>query len=450
MREKLTEKGGNMKSPKALQSAYLNYNFNEDIPLYNGEVEVFFQQNKVQLEVTVILQWLPAPSVRFIGTIISSVTSLFNANDELLSKKQKMIFPDGTNCDIYIQDMTFGSKNTLEGTIKGYSSNGHTNVNYVSFSVINFQNCLGRYVESDTRIYSGRLVFHYNQWQITVDKRSDYDQKPGRIMKQLKDRGGYLITHLGRIERTDGEKFDTNDIRHLINSISWLLSFASGRHVGVSLLEGQYNGEMVWFDNTVPIISPWKNNITWFPKQKAEVIEDIFPVVANRLENEYLAKILRESLSWYVECHSNSIIETKIVSAQTALEMLSWNYLVNQSNQLSKTQFKKKTTSENIRILLQNFQIETTYLHIPELQQLKFNDAVHLLTEARNDVVHPVAKQEFNGFQKYMILQIGLQYLELVLLGMLEYDGHYLNRLKQPIWEGDYDIVPWFKRKTEN
>ncbi|SDH54505.1 hypothetical protein SAMN04487975_105181 [Planococcus glaciei] len=436
-----------MESPKALRSAYLKYKLNEDIPLYNGEAEVFLQENKVRLKITVILQWLPAPSVRFKGTIISSVTSLFNASSELLGKKQKIIFPDGTKHDTYIQDVIFGSENTFEGTIEGYSTNRHANVNSISFSVINFLNCLGRYVESDTRTYSGRLIFHYNQWQITLDKRSDYDQKPERIMKQLKDRSGYLITHIGRIERIDGGDFNTNEIRHLINSISWLLSFASGRHVGVSLLEGQYNGEMVWFDNTVPIISPWKNNITWFPKQKAEVIEDLFPVIATRFENEYLAKILRESLSWYVECHSNSIIETKIVSAQTALEMLSWDYLVNQSNQLSKTQFKKKKTSENIRILLQDFQIDTAYLHIPEFQQLEFDDAVHLLIETRNDVVHPIAKQEFNGFQKYMILQIGLHYLELVLLGILEYDKHYHNRLKQPIWEENYDIVPWAKKR---
>lgn len=434
-----------MDSNKALQSAVLRYKLNEDIPLYNGRTKLFINDDEAEVEIEVYLKWLPNPSLRFKGTIANSESSFLNVKEKLLASKQKMVFPDNTTCDIFIQNITHGKEIFIEGTLRGYSSNEHRVVNNVTFSIINFLDYLGNPVEFENKGYLGRLVINYNEWRITIDKRHDYNQKPVKIMKQLKDQGGYLITHLGKIDRSDGKSFDTNEISHVIDSLHWLLSFASGRHIGISLMEGKYDEEVIWFDNNVPIISPWKNNLTWFPKQKAEVLEDLFSDVANCLQNEYLAKVLRESLSWYIECHSNSIIETKIVSAQTALEMLSWSYLVIYSKQLSKTQFKKKNTSENIRILLKKFEIETEYSFIPELQQLMFDDAVHLLTETRNDVVHPVSKQELDGNQKYMVLQIGVQYIELVLLGVFKYDKYYLNKLRQPIWEGNYDYVPWLE-----
>lgn len=434
-----------MEIPQALDSRFLAYKINEPIPLKKDKGVLHISGKVVEIDTIVKLRWFPRPSIYFKGEIISESENWRECFNDISNRSCKLILSNKFEGEAHLHGITMGKERFIEGTIESLSSPMSAEVNMVDFSVVNFLNASGDVVGTETTRYRGRLSFLYKGWQITIDKRSDFLKGSLKPFTQLKNQGGYLITHVGEIKRSNGETFEPNQINPIINSLRWLLSFAAGRHVGINLLEGKLDGERNWIDYQIPNIAPWKSNLTWFTKQNPGVLSDLFPSIMTQFEDEYFSKIYRESLSWYMECFSNGILENKIVACQTTLEMLSWSYLVIMKKRLSKTKYKKHNASDNIRILLKEFDIEVEYIFISDLKGLNYDDGVHLLTAARNNIVHPEKTDIFTIHQQYMILQIGIRYIELILLKLLNFEGYYLNRLKRPLWEGDYELVPWSK-----
>lgn len=433
-----------MNKNEALDSELLKYKLNESIPIYEGIFDIFDENRKMVLKGNISLEWLPKPKIRFYGDVLETQIDLASHEDNFFGNQVKLKALDSLECNVMITGVSFGLKNNVSGImVEDLSANNHVDVERVDFAIVNFQDSFGSNINFGKRNYLGRITLSYKEWRIIIDKRHDYSSPPEKIMTQLKNKGGYLITHLARIERADNHSFNTGEIESLIKGVHWLLSFASGRHVGVCLFRGIKQEEVVWYGNKLSIISNWKSNITWFPKQKAEILENIYPMLVERLEDDFGSRVFWEMLSWYIECHSDSIIENKLVSIQVALETLSWVYLVQSSQLISKRQYKMNTASSNIKYLLKKLNISTSIPEIREFENLTYDSGVHLLTAARNDVVHPEKKEQFTTNQKIKITQLGLWYIELSTLYLLEYQGLYTNRLTLPSWEGLYEKVPW-------
>ncbi len=75
-----------------------------------------------------------------------------------------------------------------------------------------------------------------------------------------------------------------------------------------------------------------------------------------------------------------------------------------------------------------------------ELNQV---DAPYLFTQIRNDIVH--SKKKIENFETYLYeaSDLGLWYLELVLLAIFGYQGCYHNRLPRYQQNGEIESVPW-------
>lgn len=253
---------------------------------------------------------------------------------------------------------------------------------------------------------------------------------------------------MGYLKRVDDKLFDTKEVEPLISGLYWLLSFSAGRHVAIPTLEGYHNEEVIWSKYQVPLIDGWTNNITWFPKQKSPSLEHLFPKVIEKQEDPFWNKVLWEVLSWYSQAHSSSIVENKVVSVQVALETLAWVYLiVDRKSNISKSKYKYMNAAEKFREILSRFSID---LSIPKLFidiKDNYDDGPHLFTVFRNKIVHPTRELDFdNPIDKLHVLYLGVWYLELLTLGILGYEGSYVNRLKVPIIEGVYEFVPWKTR----
>lgn len=131
--------------------------------------------------------------------------------------------------------------------------------------------------------------------------------------------------------------------------------------------------------------------------------------------------------------------------------------------------FDKLPASDKIRLLLSqfgiskvippnpSFQTENTYasqfspieMPLNDLIQLaqdsNWVDGPHALTEIRNGITHPKKKKREKVYQasfeaKYEVANLGLWYLELVLLAMFNYQGNYENRL---LINAPPQPVPW-------
>ena len=74
-----------------------------------------------------------------------------------------------------------------------------------SFYVANFRNYNGSAVrdESSTCTWNGRVVVEANGWRVTLDKV----QPETATLEELRNVGGYAITHVGKLERADAGVF---------------------------------------------------------------------------------------------------------------------------------------------------------------------------------------------------------------------------------------------------
>lgn len=81
-----------------------------------------------------------------------------------------------------------------------------------------------------------------------------------------------------------------------------------------------------------------------------------------------------------------------------------------------------------------------------------WEDAPTAFVRVRNVIVHPGEPRKRSLLNasltdaRYDAWWIGLWYLELVILFLLDYTGQYSNRISEAQWKGDdLEIVPWAK-----
>lgn len=440
-----------------LEGDYLEYEVNESIPIYTGEfILIVNEEEKHSFIGEVSLNWLPSPMLRLIGASIHSHSDAFHNLGNLEQNKVKIKISDYIEGEVVISEFRHnvsGSINIKGEILSSILTKQSKKVSYINCGITNLINTYGgeivKYKAGGVR---NRFKLSIDGWDITIDKRPDYKEK--KIYETLKITGGYAITHLCQIRREDGQAFETSGISDLEEALHWALSFVTGRHVGICYLEGsQENGEVVWRRYQTPSIDKWRYKKTWFPSMDGKALSEIFQLIYIKLQDVYWKKVLSNVFSWYLECHSDGIIENKIVSNQIALETLAWSYLVEDKGILQEQEYNKKRASDIFRLFFQQFILNTTipsnFPYLEEVQKLNYYDSAHLITDYRNNVVHPKKKVKFqplpNDFS-FFVLRLGLHYVELGLLFIMGYKGKYLNQLYFG-WDGIYDIVPWSENK---
>ena len=75
----------------------------------------------------------------------------------------------------------------------------------------------------------GRVILKAGGWSITIEATDKTDS----LVKSLQREGGYVITHMGRIEREDGETFSSEQLKNVLSCMRQFLSFALGRWIGI-------------------------------------------------------------------------------------------------------------------------------------------------------------------------------------------------------------------------
>lgn len=128
---------------------------------------------------------------------------------------------------------------------------------------------------------------------------------------------------------------------------------------------------------------------------------------------------------------------------------------------ISSDGFKNLPAADQLRLLLSYCSIPLTIpnslTHLDQAvrdskQNLNWEDSPQSLTEIRNSIVHsgkPAKRQRIFNLPvevKAEIYQLGLWYLELVLLYIFGYQGDYFNRIAgKKLYPGCIESVPWAK-----
>ena len=295
----------------------------------------------------------------------------------------------------------------------------------------------------------GRSVLKADGWTITI---AGTDKTEGS-REALKEHGGFIITHMGKIVRDDGSPFSSEQLEGVLNWVHSFLSLALGRWAGVALPIGfDKDGHRAFEQWGMPMVASgsWTGSCSWFDAHHGELLSDLFPEFLRRWKDDLWGPAIRRALYWYIAANDRGTgvgVDVGLVLAQTALEELAWTYCMRDRKMVSDRAFGRRglSAADKLRLL-------TTALEIPtdvpaDLRALrakrgqKWDDGADAITSIRNSLVHPNTKTECAGEAYFEAWMLSLWFLDLVFLRLLGHEGQYANRLLQR----GLEAVPWRK-----
>ncbi|MDJ0533304.1 MAG: hypothetical protein QNJ70_12535 [Xenococcaceae cyanobacterium MO_207.B15] len=447
--------------PPALRPIYTTNQPNQNILLYEGSLEISSNINhhKVQTQGSGKLEyvWFPNPCIQF-----SFSNQEPHINDISIAKLNNqpiyltLVDIEVSSIDIFITSSSSGGSNGtfVFGRVKDAIVQGSDeDLTYILFHVVNFHNFIGRPTsileqDSGSKLME-RLVFETDEWRITLDQLETTTDN----VKSLNAQGGYAITHVGKLEKSDGSTFSGEEAREFFKIFADFLSFARGFYISVILLIGyDVQGNQIWEYWEEQGGDFWRSINSWCPKPYGNQLAKVFSGFLSWWHNWEESE--RVALNWYLEANYNPLAEQNILIAQIALDLIAWVFLVEKNQFLSKTRFNQLKTVGRLRELFSKLSIPLdipTYGNLLEdLRQLvsqeQWMDSSQTLNKVRNAIVHPEPQKRnliysSTSMAKIGTAYLGLWYLELTLLAMFKYQESYSNRLDKD----NLTKVPWSK-----
>ena len=326
-------------------------------------------------------------------------------------------------------------------------------VQRVEFRVFNFPHFAGRHpVYSKMNGQSARYereILESDDWRVELVGA----QTTLWSMLNNEYAADYRITHVGQITRQDGQDFAIGDANELVLALHWFLSFCKGSWAGVSLPLGySRDGTCIWESLYLGYTSSCIRCQSWFDPSRGEIMSQVFPGFLSRWRDPDWERAVARAIYWYTAGNEMwASPDGALVLAQAALELLSWTALVSKGGILSNDGFCKLPACDQISLFLSNSGIPTS---VPPLlnglgalcRERNWDTGPQALTEIRNSIVHP-KKSSFSLAGEvsatYEVWVLGQWYLELALLQLFGYTGHYSNRLIGDTCAQQVSKVPW-------
>ena len=315
----------------------------------------------------------------------------------------------------------------------------------VQFGLLNFPAFLGeeyqppKTIEEFKKGYQRRdfVKLEASPWVIEVKSFKNTRE----TLKRLRADGGYGLTHEGSIRRSDWKSFSVNQVPPLMKLLRLFFSFARGANCGLTLVVGMNDkGQRLWDTWSASRPSPWSGERSWFDCKHGMTLADLFPGFFRQLWKAPGHHPLTMAIHWYLLSNETRTLEGSIVLTQAALERL--------SQELVPAKGHNRNRGAWIADALREAKICDDIP--PQFQSLKrfmkrqgFANGPHTLVKIRNDLIHSDMKLKTLPSDIYaQARELGLWYVELMLLNRFGYAGQYGNRLAQE-WRGQVECVPW-------
>jgi len=301
----------------------------------------------------------------------------------------------------------------------------------------------------------GRVVLDADGWNITLAATGRTDN----LVKALKAQGGHILTHLGRIARQDGSTFSSERLEELLSCLHYFLSFALGRWAGIALPVGFDTGGKRVFEEwgmRITADGPWKGSSSWFDEHHGELLSQVFPGFASLWAKKLWRRPLAHALYWYLGACDRRVgigVDTGLILAQTASEVLAWTYCVLDREIVPREKFGPRGFSAARKLRLLTSSLGVPLEIPPDLSALrqkrgnKWADGMDAITDIRNSLVHPDAQTELPDHLCFEGWNLSLWYIDLVLLRLCGHDGNYANRLALRRMKGQVEPVPWARKQ---
>jgi hypothetical protein len=306
----------------------------------------------------------------------------------------------------------------------------------------------------------GHAILKADGWVVTIAAMDRTDD----MCEALNRQGGFVITHMGRIERQDGSTFSSEQLKQILRALHAFLSFSLGRWAGVAFPVGfDQGGNRVFEQWGLPLTAPgkWNGTFSWFDNCHGESLSETFPGFMTLWKDDKWHGTLWKAVYWYLiangESGAGGHTDAGIILAQTALELLAWTHCVEDRMMVSAKAFEKGlTAADNLRLLSSSLGIPASIPDcLPTLQSVlqaqkgcKWQDAMDAITSVRNSLVHPHIKTSFPEDACFEAWNLSMWYIDMVLLRLCGHKGKYGNRLILGRCAGTVEAVPWSSNDT--
>jgi hypothetical protein len=436
--------------PVALKTEYTTDEPNKEIELYQGGATLQLDpKQKVHGICRLTFQWLPSPRVAFSLTVDSGT----NFSVQWNAFKPKLVLDGSSDAD----DCAILAPG--DHSLSGIVINSRTPpqgqpLAKVKFHLANWPLILGSGIRFDppTEPIAGRIELQAEDWKITIDAVPKCES----LGEKLAAIHGYGITHVGEIQRISGKLSTLDEIDAALLALWNFLSFARGGF-SAPLLRVGFNsaGERAWWDARHTVCDRWTENFGWFAHEMGASLQQLWPLFFCRWQDKYWQHVLRNAIWWYVASAKQSGgSDGSIILAQAGLESLAWANLIEKQRIISHDGFKKLSSADRIRVLVNAMEVNADFPPRGHLRQLaekrKWNVPAWALIEVRNRLVHPTKVDELDGQGDAIndAYELAVHYLELALLFTCDYQGAFTNRLTTKI-RGNAEPVPWAKQTTK-
>ena len=333
------------------------------------------------------------------------------------------------------------------GPVRGYVVGKPTAARSVTFLLVNFMQMLGgaRITDGESH-WPGRVAINVGPWMVIIDSRPDLRD----VVASMRERGGYAVTHTGKLARRDGRPFAFARSEQFLTCLTWCLWFCRGSGASVFLPVGfDKDNRALWSRWAAPHTDPLPDgHWHWFDEAYgAQQLTSVLPLFFERWSDPAWQNALTLAIRYYIDAALGTL-QRNVILAQVALESLAFTHLVTSSKQLQAKQFTSPV-SRHIRHFLGDLGISTT---IPRsfsgLRAVRANspwDGPAAIAWLRNDIVH-AANHKVHGRRWQLWYQgwrLSMWYLELAVLAVLKYEGCYRNRISGEPMTGAVEPVPW-------
>jgi hypothetical protein len=273
--------------PEMLESPYPLTAPNAAIPLYRGPLRVDTRTGGLVINGMIEITWEPTPRLRYAST-----------DDMPLELAQLVLEGGGAECypadltvlpTIPIGDWEPIDNPSLAGPLTHLELGSGHEFACVRFNVPNFMDYMGAWIRHRGTPAHGRVEMTGCGWRVVIDKRPDIDN----TLDLLNRRGGYAVTHIGQLERTDRSTFNREEARELIDGLYWFLSFVSGSSCGPLLPVGfDPTGVATWALWGVTTTARWPHPTGWADEHRPAEFARLFPGFMGRWLDPYWRRVV--------------------------------------------------------------------------------------------------------------------------------------------------------------
>ncbi len=316
------------------------------------------------------------------------------------------------------------------------------------FELMNMDHLMGDPVDyGESGWGSDLILLKSSRWHVELQAL----RHSSSIREQLRESGGYGVTHVGRATRCDGESLTPDSAAELLETVQLALSFACNRWVTPVRPRGKAtDGSLAWEYWGLRFTDAWSSPMTWYNKMGPKSLSDVFRAIDDGWCDEYWRRLLQTSMHYHLDS-MRGLVNRQMIMAAALIELIGWHVVVEDRQLLSPKGYDRLESSDRVRML---FGLACVDLAIPaqctELQAYangvnKSWDVANLVCEVRHSVVHAKRHPDVWKIGPKVwgeLLQVTHDLCNLAMLFMLDYQRTYVSEVHSRSTVDDLP-VPW-------